>query len=175
MSPLPRRTIVTLAAALILLLLGLNLWIAPRLALKRSATSFGVERHGYKAAYDLLLELGVPVRRSYVRPSAAPTRGSLWFVLPSFLEPGESDTGADAAAGELLRWVRAGGRAVVFGGPDSDWKRLDIARAVAAGGGAASPDGAAASAGTGVELIEGDFAPRAQAGNSGPDALRARR
>jgi hypothetical protein len=146
MSPLPRRTIISLAAAVMLLLLGLNLWMAPGLALKRSATSFGVGRDGYKAAYDLLRELGVPVGRSYVRPSATPLKRSLWFVAPSFLEP--DGHAAAAAAGELLRWVRAGGTAVVFGDPGSDWKKLDIARAISAAG----P----------VELVEGDFAPRAR-------------
>ena len=145
MNSLSRRTIVTLVAA-VLLLLGLNLWMAPKVALRESPTSFGVERQGYKAAYDLLLELGVPVSRSYVRPGAIPADRSLWLVSPSFLN---GDLRDDAAAGgALLRWVRTGGTAVVFGDPESDWKRLNIERGVGVSDAA--------------NLIEGDFAPRAR-------------
>jgi hypothetical protein len=142
MSALPRCTIAALAAA-VLLLLGLNLWMAPRLALKSSATSFGVERRGYKAAYDLLLESGVPVRRSYVAPSATPAHGSLWFVAPAFLDSLQRENAA--AAGAVLRWIRAGGTAVVFGGPASDWKRLGITRGI--------------SVSSGGQQVKGDFAP----------------
>ena len=145
MNSLPPRSIASLVAALVLLL-GLSLWMAPRLALKSSATSFGVERQGYKAAYDLLLELGVPVRRSYVAPSATPPTGSLWFVSPSFLDPGQRED--TAAAGTVLRWIRAGGTAVVFGGPQSEWKRLGITRGI--------------SVSNGGQQIKGDFAPLAR-------------
>ena len=96
MNSLSRRTIVSLVTA-VLLLLGLNLWIAPKVALRESPTSFGVERHGYKAAYDLLLELGVPVSRSYVLPGAIPADRSLWLVSPSFLNGDLLDD--DAAGG----------------------------------------------------------------------------
>ena len=112
--------------AAVLLLLGLNLWMAPKVALRESPTSLGVERQGYKAAYDLLLELGVPVRRSYVQPDAIPAKGSLWLVSPSFLNADLRDD--DAAGSALLRWVRKGGTAVVFGDSESDWKRLDLKR-----------------------------------------------
>jgi hypothetical protein len=145
MNSLSRRRIVSLVAA-VLLLLGLNLWMAPKVALRESLTSFGVERQGYKAAYDLLLELGVPVRRSYVRPDAILAKGSLWLVSPSFLNSDLRDD--DAAGGALLQWVRAGGTAVVFGDPGSDWKRPDIKRGIGVSG---APN-----------LIEGDFAPRAR-------------
>jgi uncharacterized protein DUF4350 len=145
MNSLSRRTIVSLVAA-VLLLLGLNLWMAPKVALRESPTSFGVERQGYKAAYDLLLELGVPVSRSYVGPGAIPADRSLWLVSPSFLNGDLRDD--DAAGGALLRWVRAGGTAVVFGDPESDWKRLNIERGV--------------SVSDAANLIEGDFAPRAR-------------
>jgi hypothetical protein len=145
MNSLSRRSLVSLVAA-VLLLLGLNLWMAPKVALRESPTSFGVERQGYKAAYNLLLELGVPVRRSYVRPGAVPANGSLWLVSPSFLNGDLRDD--DAAGGALLRWVRAGGTAVVFGDPESDWKRLNIKRGLGVGGAA--------------NLIKGDFAPRAR-------------
>jgi uncharacterized protein DUF4350 len=145
MNSLSRRSLVSLVAAVVLLL-GLNLWMAPKVALRESPTSFGVERQGYKAAYNLLLELGVPVRRSYVRPGAVPANGSLWLVSPSFLNGDLRDD--DAAGGALLRWVRAGGTAVVFGDPESDWKRLNIKRGLGVGGAA--------------NLIKGDFAPRAR-------------
>src|SRR6201984_2562726 len=82
MNSLSRRTIVTLVAA-VLLLLGLTCWMAPKVALRESPTSFGVERQGYKAAYNLLLELGVPVRRSYVRARYLPTDRCGWSRPPS--------------------------------------------------------------------------------------------
>jgi hypothetical protein len=129
-NTLSRRSLVSLIAA-VLLLLGLNLWMAPKVALRESPTSFGVERQGYKAAYDLLLELGVPVRRSYVRPGAIPAKGSLWLVSPSFLN---GDLRYDAAGSALLLWVRAGGTAVVFGDPESDWKRLNVKRGIGVSG-----------------------------------------
>ena len=70
----------------------------------------------------------------------------MWLVSPSFLNGDLRDD--DAAGGALLRWVRAGGTAVVFGDPESDWKRLDIKRGISASGAA--------------NLIKGDFAPRAR-------------
>lgn len=127
------------AGVILLVLFGLNLWFWPN----GSATSFGVGRNGYKACYQLLSELGMPVRRSYLPPTRIPPRRTLWLMLPSFLEPNSSDGREEAS--ELLRWVRAGGTAVVFGGPGSDWKRLKIKRSVVSVSGKAE--------------ISGDFAP----------------
>lgn len=146
MKSLPPRAVV-LSAVAILVLLGVDLWMAPRLALQRSATSFGVGRNGYKAAYDLLSELGIPVKRSYLRPGVIPVRRPLWFVSPSFLEPA-LQAGVGSGAREVTRWVRAGGTAVIFGGPGSDWKRLGIAHVTSAAGKA--------------EIVAGAFAPRAR-------------
>jgi hypothetical protein len=70
----------------------------------------------------------------------------LWLVSPSLLNGDLRDD--DAAGVTLLRWVRAGGTAVVFADPESDWKRLDIKRGISASGAA--------------NLINGDFAPRAR-------------
>ena len=145
MNSLSRQSLVSLVAA-VLLLLGLNLWMAPKVALRESPTSLGVERQGYKAAYDLLLELGVPVRRSYVQPDAIPATGPLWLVSPFFLNADLRDD--DAAGSDLLRWVRKGGTAVVFGDSESDWKRLDLKRGISASGSA--------------NLVKGDFAPRSR-------------
>lgn len=123
---------------ILLVLFALNLWFWPN----RSTTSFGVDRNGYKACYQLLAELGFPVRRWYLPPSRTPARRVLWLILPAFLEPYSADGPAEAKA--LLRWVRAGGTAVIFGGPSSEWKRLRIKRSTIA------------AAATGQEILSGD-------------------
>ncbi|MGH7933910.1 MAG: DUF4350 domain-containing protein [Candidatus Binataceae bacterium] len=142
-----RRTLISAAAVVVLMLAGVNLWFRPNLELQQSETSFGVGQNGYKAAHDLLLELGFPVIRSYVRPSRLSMKRPLWFVSPSFLEPGKH--GADDDAHEFLRWVSAGGTAVVFGGPGADWKRLGLARETSASSGK-------------LVVVEGDFTPVAR-------------
>ncbi len=120
---MPRRALFS-AGAILAILLGLNIWFWPN----SSATSFGVGPDGYKAAFQLLGELGFPVTRSYARLSRAPTNRTLWLVMPSFLSPNARD--GHESAHELLRWIRAGGTAITFGEPDSDWKRLGIERNV---------------------------------------------
>jgi hypothetical protein len=127
-------------------LLGVNLWFWPDLELQRSATSFGVGDDGYKAAYDLLSELGLSVNRTYIPVSQIPTNQPLWLVSPSLLDTGEPD--ADPNAIQLLKWIRAGGTAIVFGEPGSAWKRLGITAKTQAAGD--------------DSLISGDFTPIAR-------------
>jgi hypothetical protein len=132
--------------AVLALLFGINLWFWPDLQLQLSTTSFGVGSDGYKAAYDLLSELGLPVSRSYLPLSQTPKNHLLWFVSPTLLDPRESEI--DPGADELSKWIRAGGTAVVFGEPGSAWKRLGITAKTEAAG----ED----------SLITGDFTLRAR-------------
>ena len=142
-----RRYPVVVVAVLVVLL-GINLWFWPNADLQLSTTSFGVGADGYKAAYDLLSELGLPVTRSYVAVSQVPKSRPLWLVSPSFLDAGQEDSDVDPDAHALLKWVDSGGTAVVFGEPGSVWKKLGIKRGTSEGGQTSS--------------IAGDFAPIAR-------------
>jgi hypothetical protein len=130
MNSVPKRILISVGV-LVLVLLGVNLYLWPNQALQQSPTSFGVMREGYKAAFDLLSEMHFPVTRSYRRAKLTPTDQVLWFVSPSFLiadKPGASDE-----AHQVVEWASRGGTAVVFGGPDSTWKVLGLARDTTAG------------------------------------------
>lgn len=132
------RTAIVASVTLLALLLAVDLWLAPNLALDRSPTSFGVASAGYKAAFELLSELGFAPDRSYLPPGASVehklAKRARWFVSPGFLAPDKTDGAAEAS--DVLRWIRAGGIAVVFGAPDSDWTRLGLNRETSAGGAA---------------------------------------
>ena len=123
MNPVPKRILVS-SGALILLLLAINLWLRPNQALQTSPTSFGLMRDGYKAAFDLLNEMHLPVTRSFHRPNLMPTNQTVWLVAPSFLIADKP--GAEDDAHELTQWVERGGTAVVFGEPGSNWIALGI-------------------------------------------------
>ncbi len=125
MKSLPKRMLIS-SVAVLLLLLGLNLWLWPNQSLQRSATSFGIMRDGYKAAFDLLSEMHFPVTRSFRRPKLTPTTQTVWFIAPSFLDTDRAS--AHDAADEVVEWVSRGGTAVVFGEPDSDWETLGLSR-----------------------------------------------
>jgi hypothetical protein len=131
--------------AVLVVLLGINLWLWPNWDLEHSATSFGVAREGYKAAYDLLSELGLPVSRSYLPVNRVARNRPLWLVSPSFLDPEQKGPDHDPDAHELLKWIGSGGTAVVFGEPDSAWKTLGISPKTSEGGE--------------TSVITGDFAP----------------
>jgi Domain of unknown function (DUF4350) len=137
------RRLLLSAGALVLLLFGISLWIAPNPSLQRSPTSFGVAQRGYKAAYELLDELGFRVSRSFERPAARTARGALWFISPPFLDSGTKKY-KDATAA-VMDWIRAGGVAVVLGDQHSDWKRLGLS--VGTTGGAAQ------------SIVTGEFSP----------------
>src|ERR1035441_10416662 len=77
MNSVSKRILVS-SGAVLLLLLGLNIWLWPNQALQQSPTSFGVMRDGYKAAFDLLSEMHFPVTRSYRRPKLTPTDQTVW-------------------------------------------------------------------------------------------------
>lgn len=127
------RAGIVASVILLALLLAVDLWLAPNLALDRSPTSFGVASAGYKAAFELLSELGFAPDRSYQPPASSElSKRARWFVSPGFLSPDK--TGGGAEASDVLRWIREGGTAVVFGAPDSDWTRLGVNRETSAGG-----------------------------------------
>lgn len=127
MNSIPKRILVS-SAAVLLLLLGANIWLWPNQGRQRSPTTFGVMRDGYKAAFDLLSEMHVPVTRSYRRPKLMATNQTVWFVSPSFLIADKP--GAEDDANELTQWVERGGTAVVFGEAASNWKALGLSREV---------------------------------------------
>jgi hypothetical protein len=120
---MPRRVVVSVIAALLLIFM-LNLWLMPAASLKQSETSFGMGPYGYKAAYDLLTELGLNVMRSHLPPWDVSHSRTEWYVSPDFLEPFKNQGGAEA--NEVLKWIRAGGTAIILGGIESDWTRLGI-------------------------------------------------
>lgn len=125
MNSLPKRILIP-SVALVVLLLALNLWLWPNQALQQSATSFGIMRDGYQAAFDLLTETHFPVTRSYRRPKLMPTNETIWYVSPSFLDP-EKPT-ADDDAHEVAAWAARGGTAVIFGESGSNWKVFGLLR-----------------------------------------------
>jgi len=139
MIRLPKSTLFSILV-IVLFMLGLNLWLERNVPLEQSDTSFGVDLPGYKAAFDLLTELKVPVTRSYFRAQRQPHERAIWFVLPDFLHGEPEATKTDIK--DLLRWVRDGGTAVVLGGPGSDWKRLDLKYALSAGDESSTVQGA---------------------------------
>ena len=125
-----------------LLLFCLNVWMQRNSSIDHSNTSFGVGNDGYKAAYELMSDLNIRVTRSYTRPNRVPHNRPLWFIVPDFLSAGEEASKADTS--DLMKWIRAGGTAVVMGDLNSDWKRLEIDAPV--------------SAGAKASVIQGDFA-----------------
>jgi len=147
MTRLSKRALFA-AAALTLLLFCLNLWLQRNSSLEGSGTSFGVGIDGYKAAYDLLRELNIPATRSYARPNRVPHNRVLWFIAPDFLSSPEEVTVTKADTSDLMKWIRAGGTAVMMGGLHSKWERLDIEESV--------------SAGSDASTIKGDFSPAAR-------------
>ena len=130
MTAIPKRILFSIAA-LAMSLLALNLWLWPNQQLEQSPTSFGVMRDGYKAAFDLLAEMKLPVARSFRRPNLLTAHQTVWFVSPSFLIPEKPNVAEDAR--ELTNWVERGGTAVVFGNDGSDWSAIGIKREVEQG------------------------------------------
>lgn len=85
-------------------------------------TTFGTDRRGYKALYDLLNELDIRAPRSYTAPSELPAGATVWWLHASH-SPFEENSGpCDASKDEEKKarpwpgkeWLAAGGTAVVF-------------------------------------------------------------
>jgi hypothetical protein len=128
MNPVQKRILIS-SGAVLLLLLGLNLSLWPNQRLQVSPTSFGIMHDGYKAAFDLLTEMHIPVTRSYRSPSRTPTNQTMWFLAPSFLDADKPHAHDDAHA--VVEWASRGGTAVIFGAPWSDWKTIGLMRETA--------------------------------------------
>jgi len=142
MIRLPKPLLFSVCAA-ILLLFAANLRFEYESDETYSQTSFGVGLFGYKAAYDLLSELGLPVSRSYRRPGHFDGSRTLWLVSPDFLKPAHPHSAEDAQA--LKDWIRHGGTAVVFGEARAEWKLLEIDEPIVPG--------------SEVSVVRGEFTP----------------
>ena len=125
MTALPKRTLIS-AAVLAMLLLALNLWLWPNPSLQQSATTFGIKRNGFKATFDLLSEMNLPVARAYRRVGAAPANQTVWFIAPSFIDAGNPNAHNDAH--DVIEWASRGGSAVVFGEDGVNWEPLGLKR-----------------------------------------------
>ena len=124
MIRLPKSVLLSVAA-LAMLLLALNVWLQRNTFIERSSTSLGAGPNGYKAAFELLQELNLPVTRSYRLTRHVPETHTLWFVSPDWLsEPAQGLQQTDID--ELMTWLKTGGTAVVMGDAASDWKRLNL-------------------------------------------------
>jgi len=82
-----------------------------------SRTSFGTRYAGHRAAFELLDELEVPVRRSYARAADLPARATVWWVEPFGLcdeVSGESLASGRSDVWRTERWIAEGGTAVIW-------------------------------------------------------------
>jgi hypothetical protein len=104
MIGLSRRALI-LAGVVVVVLTCVNLWLQPNFELQFSPTSFGAGPSGYKAAFDLATELGLPVTRSYINPKQQSPARQLWMVSPSLLE--KESSGGEADARDLLQWIHS--------------------------------------------------------------------
>src|SRR5262245_11183186 len=87
--------------------------------LEYSSTSYGVLPEGYGALHDLLLELDVPVERSFASPRRLAPETTVWWIEPVDVcallgQTRERDGRAAPANGkgaDLETWIRRGGTA----------------------------------------------------------------
>jgi len=104
-----------IAAALLLMIVGILL---PDGSERATRTSFGTHPHGFRAFFELLVELGFPVRRSFDPPDRIAAGSAVWWIAPEALCVGEEET----VLWELTGLLERGGTAVVF--PPRDCARL---------------------------------------------------
>jgi hypothetical protein len=76
----------------------------------RTSTSFGTYPHGYRALFELLVELGFPVRRNFDPPDRIAAGSAVWWIAPDALCVREDET----VLWELTGLLDQGGTAVVF-------------------------------------------------------------
>jgi hypothetical protein len=114
-----RATRSAIAAAILLMIVGMLL---PDGSERLTPTSFGTYPHGYRALYELLSELGFPVRRGFDPPDRIAAGSSVWWITPDGLclaeEVGAEFGEEEAAPWQLTEFLKAGGTAVVFPPPD---------------------------------------------------------
>ena len=78
-----------IAAAILLMIAGM-LW--PDGSERLTPTSFGTYPHGHRAAFDLLMELGFPVRRNFDPPDRIAAGSVVWWIAPANLCVREEET-----------------------------------------------------------------------------------
>jgi hypothetical protein len=110
-----RATRSAIAAAILLMIVGM-LW--PDGSERLTPTSFGTYPHGHRAVFDLLMELGFPVRRNFDPPDRIAAGSAVWWIAPDSLCVREEET----ALWEITGLLEEGGTAVVF--PPRDCPRL---------------------------------------------------
>ncbi len=104
-----------IAAAILLMLVGILL---PDGSERKTPTSFGTYPHGYRALFELLLELGFPVTRNFDPPDRIAAGSAVWWIAPDALCVREDET----VLWELADLLDRGGTAVVF--PPRDCAQL---------------------------------------------------
>lgn len=106
------------AVGAVVVLIGLGLFALPD-EREATATSFGKVPGGYGAFYDLLAESGLPVARSYAVPEDLDPAETVWWIAPEGLcaDPDAEEPATASAA--LIRFVEAGGTAVILWGAGS--------------------------------------------------------
>jgi len=96
-----------IAAAVLLMIVGILL---PDGTERATRTSFGTFPHGFRALFELLVELGFSVERSFDPPDQIAAGSAVWWIEPEALCVGEDETVLWDLTGPLER----GGTAVVF-------------------------------------------------------------
>lgn len=104
-----------IAAAILLMIVGILL---PDGSERATRTSFGTYPHGFRAFFELLVELGFSVERSFDPPDRIAAGSAVWWIEPEALCVGEEET----VLWELTGLLDGGGTAVVF--PPRDCARL---------------------------------------------------
>jgi uncharacterized protein DUF4350 len=97
-------------------------------SLEFSPTSYGALPEGYGALHDLLLELDVPVERSFASPQRLAPKATVWWIEPNDACAllGEATVRnakiapPNRTAVDFEAWIRAGGTAVLFTGALGD-------------------------------------------------------
>ena len=110
-----RATRSAIAAAVVLLIVGMLL---PDDSERLTPTSFGTYPHGHRAVFELLTELGFPIRRSFAPPDRIAAGSAVWWIAPDGLCVSKPET----PLFELTDFLEQGGTAVVF--PPRDCSRL---------------------------------------------------
>jgi hypothetical protein len=103
------------AAAILLMIVGVLL---PDDGERLTPTSFGTFPYGHRAVYELLRELGFPVRRSFAPPDRIAAGSAVWWIRPDGLCSREDET----PLWELTGFLEQGGTALVF--PPRDCSRI---------------------------------------------------
>jgi hypothetical protein len=116
-----KRSWAASAGALLVIALTLSILFSGD-PLEYSSTSYGALPEGYGALHDLLLELDVPVERSFASPRHLAPGTTVWWIEPNDVcallggtrERDPKIEHPDRTAVGLAAWIHAGGTAVLF-------------------------------------------------------------